>query len=181
MRIISGSHKSRRINPPKNLPVRPTTDLAKESLFNILTSYYDIENLDILDLFSGTGNISFEFASRNANEVTAVEINFKCARFIKSTAIQLDFKNIRVIKRDVFDFLQKTDKTFDFIFADPPYDLDGIEKIPQLVFCNNLLNKDGWLIVEHSKETKLDDHPNFLQNRKYSKVNFSIFCHQSEK
>ena len=175
MRIISGSHKSRRINPPKNLPVRPTTDLAKESLFNILANYFDLEDMDILDLFAGTGNISYEFASRYANEITAVEINFKCVKFIKSTALQLDFKNIKVIRRDVFDFLQKTNKTYDIIFADPPYDLDGIEKIPQIVFENNLLNKDGWLIVEHSKETKLDDHPNFLQNRKYSKVNFSIF------
>lgn len=180
MRIISGSHKSRRINPPKNLPVRPTTDLAKESLFNIISSYYDIENLNVLDLFAGTGNISFEFASRYAGAVTAVDKNFKCIRFIKSTAIQLDFKNIKIIKKDVFNFLEKHSKTYDIIFADPPYDLKEIEKIPKLVFDNNLLNKDGWLIVEHSTKTNLHDHPNFIQNRKYSKVNFSIFSHKTE-
>ena len=181
MRIISGSHKSRRINPPKNLPVRPTTDLAKESLFNILANYFDLEDLDILDLFAGTGNISFEFASRYANEITSIEINFKCINFIKSTALKMGFANIKVIKRNVFDFLKKTNKTYDIIFADPPYDLEDIEKIPELVFENNLLNKNGWLIVEHSKSTKFDDHPNLLQRRNYSKVNFSVFCNKSEK
>jgi len=179
VRIISGSHKSRRINPPKNLPVRPTTDLAKESLFNILANYFDLEGLSVLDLFAGTGNISYEFASRYTNEITAVDLNFKCASFIKSTALQMGFTNIKVIRRNVFDFLKKTNKTYDIIFADPPYDLDGIEKIPQLVFDNNLLNKDGWLIIEHSKETKLDNHPNFFQIRKYSKVNFSILTNET--
>ncbi len=175
MRIISGSHKSRKIIAPKNLPVRPTTDLAKESLFNILINNFDFEELVVLDLFAGTGNISYEFASRNCREVTAVENNFKCTGFIKQTVQKLNFDNINIVRANVFNFLKLTNKTYDIIFADPPYDFEGIEKIPELIFSRQLLNKEGWLIIEHSKRTKLEHLPHFSQQRKYGKVNFSVF------
>lgn len=175
MRIISGTHKSRSIKAPKNLPVRPTTDFAKESLFNILNNNFDFTSLKVLDLFSGTGNISYEFASRGFAEITAVESNYNCYSFIKKTAAELDFKNMKVVKNDVFSFLKNCMEKYDLIFADPPYEMEGIEKIPALIFENNLLNDNGWLIIEHSAQTKYTDQQRLLQKRNYGKVNFSIF------
>lgn len=176
MRIIGGSHKGRRIQAPASLPVRPTTDRAKESLFNILHNYYDFEGLKVLDLFAGIGSISYEFASRDAAEVHSVELNPRCAHFITETSRKLDLKNLYVIRANVFTFLERGGaKKYDIIFADPPYDLEGIETIPDLVFKNELLNKDGWLIIEHSVATVFSEHPNLDQQRQYGKVNFSMF------
>ena len=135
----------------------------------------------MLDLFAGTGNISFEFASRDCRSVTAVDENVKCTGFIKTFSEQLNFNNIKVIKSDVFNYLQKADEKFDVIFADPPYASENIEQIPKLIFkeSSSLLNKDGWLILEHSKRNNFESHPNFYQHRNYGKVNFTIFIELS--
>lgn len=176
MRIIGGSHKGRRIQAPKSLPARPTTDRAKESLFNILHNYYDFEGLKVLDLFSGIGSISYEFASRDAAEVHSVELNPRCVNFITETIRKLNLKNMFVIRANAFTFLARGGgKRYDIIFADPPYDLEGIDGIPDLVYEKNMLENTGWLIIEHSANIDFSQHPNFDQNRKYGKVNFSIF------
>ncbi|MCO6500818.1 MAG: 16S rRNA (guanine(966)-N(2))-methyltransferase RsmD [Vicingus serpentipes] len=177
MRIINGIHKGKSIIAPKDLPVRPTTDFAKEGLFNILSNEFDIDNLEVLDLFSGTGNIAFEFASRGAKKVLCIDANYHCVSFIKKTSSTLNFKQLSVFKNDVFKYLKQYTQSFDLIFADPPYDLKEIPVIPQLIFDNKLLNKDGWLIVEHDKRTDLSDHSNFVVQRKYGNVHFSIFQH----
>ena len=176
MRIISGSHKGKRLIAPKKLPVRPTTDMAKEGLFNILNNRYDIEELKILDLFSGTGNISFEFASRGSKSIAAVDSYAGCAQFISKTAKELDFP-IRAIKSDVFKFLERTSDKVDIIFADPPYNLplEQFEKIVLLVFENQLLLEDGILILEHSDQTDLGQLKNFREVRKYGGSIFSFF------
>jgi 16S rRNA (guanine966-N2)-methyltransferase len=178
MRIVSGSHRGRHIITPAGLPVHPTTDMAKTALFNILNSYFDLEKLRVLDLFAGTGNISFEFASRGSLSVTSVDVNSQCTAFIKSFAEKLNFNQIDVVNYDVFKFLEKTIDTYDIIFADPPYNMEGIVKIPNYVFEKNLLNKEGWLIIEHSKRNSFESHPNFYQHRNYGKVNFSILINR---
>jgi len=134
MRIISGKYKGKTINAPKNLPVRPTTDFAKEGLLNIVTNSFDFENLNVLDLFSGTGNMTYEFASRGAKNILCIDQNNHCINFINKTIKTLDFKNIKAFKNDVFRYLNQYQQTFDIIFADPPYALENIAEIPQLVF-----------------------------------------------
>lgn len=177
MRIISGIHKGRIMHPPKNLPVRPTTDFAKESLFNILNNHIDFEGIKVLDLFCGTGNISFEFSSRGSNDVTSVDDNYHCCDFVKKTSADFKMDQIKVVKSDVFSFLKKIANTYDIIFADPPYiiELPKLELIIELVFSKNLLKPDGWLIIEHSEQADLSVHPCFFEHRKYGNVNFSFF------
>jgi 16S rRNA (guanine966-N2)-methyltransferase len=175
MRIISGSLKGRRINPPNNLPVRPTTDLAKESLFNILNNHIDFETINALDLFSGTGSISLELISRGCISVTSVDMNFKCTDFIKKTALAFNITNLHIIKTNVMNFLKFSSTAYDLIFADPPYDMQGINNIPDIIFEKNLLRENGLLIVEHSKDINFDNHKRLFEHRNYGKVNFSIF------
>ncbi len=174
MRIINGTYKGKVIHVPKDLPVRPTTDFAKEGLFNILSNKIEFDQIKVLDLFSGTGHISLEFASRGSNEIISVDKHFKCVGFLKSISKELKF-NIDVLKSDVFDFLKNCNQTFDLIFADPPYDLDNIPTIHQLVFDKQLLNKNAWLIIEHGPKTNLENLACFSQKRKYGNVNFSFF------
>ena len=181
MRIIGGKNKGRKIVTPNNLPVRPTTDLGKESLFNILNNYFYFDNIFVLDLFAGTGNISYEFASRGALNVIAIDNNQHCTDFIKKTAQMLNYNNIMVIKSDAFQFIGRCRQKFDIIFADPPYDFADIEKIVDDVFANNLLNPSGWLIVEHAKTCDFSKHPYFYQHRKYGKLNFSFLVQYEEK
>ncbi len=175
MRIISGSLKGRRFSPSGNLNVRPTTDFAKESLFNIINNNFDYEDLKVLDLFSGTGNISFEFVSRGSISVTSVDSNFKCIEFIKKTCEEYNITNLHAVKTNVFNYLKFITTPFDMIFADPPYDMEGTETIPDIIFGKNLLNKGGWLIIEHSRSANFENHPNLVQHRMYGKVNFSFF------
>ena len=181
MRIISGKHKGRRLVAPKNLPVRPTTDMCKESLFNILNNYFNFHGLKVLDLFAGTGNISYEFASRGAGPITSVDGDMGCVNFIKKTSTELDL-DISVIKSDVFKFLEKSKASYDIIFADPPYDLsqENFEKIIELIFENELLDEEGMLIVEHSKHTKLDNLSNFSFSKSYGGSVFSFYEFESE-
>ena len=175
MRIISGSNRGRRINPPQNLPVRPTTDFAKEGLFNILNNKLDFDEISVLDLFAGTGNISFEFASRGAITIKSVDINNKCIDFINKTAMNLKFSNLRGIKSNVFQYINNSIENFDLIFADPPYDLDESSTIPDLIFENKLLKEDGIFIMEHSRNLSFADHEKFMEHRKYGNVNFTFF------
>ena len=176
MRIISGRHKGKRIIAPKKLPVRPTTDMAKEALFNILNNSYYFEDISFLDLFAGTGNISFEFASRGTTDLVAVDADYSCIRFIDKISKELDY-DISTVKSDVFQFLEKTSLKADIIFADPPYDLsdDDFAKLPELIFKNNMLKKDGVLIIEHSKHTDLSNLKHFTSQRRYGGSAFSFF------
>jgi 16S rRNA (guanine(966)-N(2))-methyltransferase RsmD len=175
LRIVSGKYKGRRINPPKNFRARPTTDFAKENLFNILNNNFDFTELTILDLFSGTGSISYEFASRGCISVVSIESNFKHHAFIKKTVEELGFNQIRAIKSNAFIYVKSCRDKFDIIFADPPYDLKEIESIPDFIFKHQILNKGGWLIVEHGDKTSFNKHVGFVELRKYGGVNFSIF------
>ena len=175
MRIIAGNLRGRRLNPPTTLPVRPTTDMARESLFNILNNYVDYDECAVLDLFAGTGAVSLEFVSRGAKEVTAVDINAQCVDFIKSSALQFGVKNLHVVRSDVFDLLKRAYKKFDIVFADPPYALDNLAQLPDLVFEKNLLTDDGIFVLEHPREYQFEEHPHFWQHRHYGKVNFTFF------
>jgi len=176
MRIISGIHKGRRLQAPKNLPVRPTTDFAKEGLFNILSHQLYFPEVTLLELFSGTGNISFEFASRGTNSITAVDAHFGCVKYISKIADELEM-NITPIKSDVFKFLEKHKGTYSVVFADPPYSLtdDKFKSLIELVFSNGILEENGMLIVEHSKHTDLSTIPQFIEQRKYGGSVFSFF------
>lgn len=176
MRIISGKYKGRRIFPPKGLPVRPTTDMSKEALFNVLNNHFSFEGLKILDLFAGTGNISFEFASRGSTPITSVDADFGCVKFIKQVAAEYDF-NIAATKSDVFTFLERNKATYDIVFADPPYGLDQktFEKVVLTVFEKEALQEDGMMIIEHSKYTKLDHLIHFSFKKSYGGSIFSFF------
>ncbi|MCF6295586.1 MAG: 16S rRNA (guanine(966)-N(2))-methyltransferase RsmD [Flavobacteriaceae bacterium] len=176
MRIVSGTFKGRRISAPKKLPVRPTTDMAKEALFNILNNLYYFNEVSIIDLFAGTGSISYEFASRGTKQIIAVDQNFNCIKFINKTSE--DFKMpIQTIKSDAFKFLEKTKLKANIIFADPPYanTEDQFSRIPILVFQNDLLEDNGLLIIEHSKHTDLSNLEHFSYSKHYGGCVFSFF------
>ena len=175
MRIISGKFRGRAINPPKNLRARPTTDFAKENLFNILTNLVDFEECTVLDLFAGTGSISYEFSSRGVKSVTAVEINSVHHNFIRNTARDLGADNIFAVKANVFLYLKSCPKRFDIVFSDAPYDLEGIEDVVDLVLSGNILEDDGIFIFEHSEKYNFENHPLFWQSRSYGSVQFSFF------
>ncbi|SDW64797.1 RsmD family RNA methyltransferase [Aequorivita viscosa] len=176
MRIISGTHKGRRLTAPKNLPVRPTTDFAKEALFNILRTRLYFDEISVLELFAGTGNISFEFASRGVPTITAVDSNYGCIQYINKVSEEFSFP-ITAIKSEADNYLERVSGKFDIIFADPPYDFDisKFEKIVNLVFEKELLDEEGTLIIEHSKENNLSEMPNFSEARKYGGSVFSFF------
>ena len=175
MRIIAGIHKGKQLFAPKNLPVRPTTDFAKEGLFNILNNKIDFEDLIALDLFAGTGNITFEFASRGAAKVYSIDKHTPCINFIRDTAKTLKLPMITTERADVFKYLEKPYVLFDLIFADPPYELENIADIHQRVFSGNWLKPDGLLIIEHGQKTDLGSKAGYVETRKYGNVNFSIF------
>ena len=175
MRIISGKYRGRTIHPPRNLRARPTTDFAKENLFNILSGRFCFEELDVLDLFAGTGSVSYEFASRGAQSVTSVEINAVHHAFIRQTASELKFDNLHAVKANVFLYLKSCQKQFDIIFSDAPYDLSDSEQVIEQVFERELLRKGGVLIFEHGKSQNFHDHPHFLEQRSYGSVQVSFF------
>jgi len=176
MRIIGGKIGGLRLNPPTNLPVRPTTDIAKEALFNILQNRLEFDGLNCLDLFAGTGNISFELASRGVEHVDSVDLHFKCVQYITDTAKKMKLEQINARKADVFKFITSCKSTYDLIFADPPYDIPKLPQLPKLVFDNNLLNNNGLLIVEHPSTRQMEEHPNFIETRKYGYSSFSFYA-----
>ena len=175
MRIISGKYKGRRIQPPSGITARPTTDFAKEGLFNLLNNRIDFEDIDMLDLFAGTGGIGMEFISRNCRRVTAIEQNDRHIAFIRKVCAELKIDNLSVFKADVFKFIDTCRQPFDFIFADPPYDLERLAEIPDLIFSKQLLAIDGLFVLEHSVKHDFSNHPHFSEHRKYGNVNFSFF------
>jgi 16S rRNA (guanine(966)-N(2))-methyltransferase RsmD len=175
MRIITGKFRGKQIHPPVKLPVRPTTDFAKESLFNILNNILDIEGLHVLDLFAGTGSISYEFFSRGSEMVTAIDIDTHCVAFINKTALSMNAENLEAIREDVFQFLKYPFGEYDLVYADPPYDMAGIDLLPDLVLNNRILKGEGLFILEHSRDHDFSQHPGFNQHRKYGNVNFSFF------
>lgn len=174
MRIISGSHRGLKIQAPAKLPVRPTTDLAKEALFNIIDQKYNFDEITVLDLFAGTGNISFEFLSRGVKEITSIDRHADCIKFIQDTNIKLKFSST-LIRADVFKYLKTCNYKYDIIFADPPYDLPNIPDIVRLVKENELLQNNGVLIIEHSSMQNLSSFKGFVESRKYGSSTFSFF------
>lgn len=175
MRIISGKYKSRYIKVPPNLKARPTTDFARENLFNILNNFMDWEDTNALDLFSGTGSISFELVSRGCPRVVCVESNHLHYEFICKTIDNLKSNELWPIKSDAFKFLKLNHEKFDLIFADPPYDLKALNTIPDIIFNKVILKPNGLFILEHSANNNFSEHPNFWQLKKYGSVHFSMF------
>ncbi|HMQ50319.1 MAG TPA: RsmD family RNA methyltransferase [Saprospiraceae bacterium] len=181
MRIIGGQFKGRRFNPPAdNWPTRPTTDFAKEGLFNILQNHFDFEDMKVLDLFGGTGNHSYEFISRGCMDVTYVDKFGPCVAFAQKTAQQLGIEgHIKIIRADVFKFVPTIRGIqFDYIFAGPPYALPLIDAIPDLILNHQLLKPEGWLVLEHNPNHNYQTHPNYFQERNYGKTIFSFFSQQ---
>lgn len=175
MRIVGGKYKGRIFSPGKKFKARPTTDIAKEGLFNILENRYDFSNKTVLDLFSGTGSIGYEFVSRGCLEVTMVEKDYNHILFIQEVIETLKIENATVFRADAFKFLKKYNGEFNLIFADPPFDLNKTKELPELIFNNDILKKDGVFILEHSRDFNFSKHPNFNEIRNYGKVNFSFF------
>jgi len=175
MRIISGKYRSKRITAPKNLPVRPTTDMAKEGIFNVINNSFYFENLVVLDLFSGTGNIAYEFASRGAKSVTCIDNNYHCTSFIKSMVAEMDFTQVSVIKSDAIKYLESTRTSFRLIYADPPFGMENQREMVEKIMEGNLLEDEGWFILEHDEHHHFEDIQGFEQQRRYGSVNFSIF------
>ena len=176
MRIIGGEHGRRRITPPANMPrTRPTTDVAKEGLFNVISNNLAIEELKTLDLFGGTGSISYELASRGATDLTIVEKDPTMYEFIKKTAGDLNLQNFKVLKMDVFKFIDHSTDKFDFIFAGPPYALGNIDDLPKLIFERQLLNTKGWFVLEHTPRNDYKKFPFYVTERNYGTTVFSIF------
>lgn len=177
MRIIGGTLKGRRLKPPKrHWPTRPTTEVAREALFNILTNYWDFESMRVLDLFGGMGGHTFEFVSRGCRDVTYVERFRPAVTFVQQTASAWGVEaHIRAVCADVFHFVPACNDAFDYVFADPPYDLPTLETLPDLIFEHDLLRAGGWFVLEHNTNHAFHHHPRFVQARHYGKTVFSIF------
>jgi 16S rRNA (guanine966-N2)-methyltransferase len=175
VRIVSGVYKGKRLYPGKSFRARPTTDFAKENLFNVLNNYFNFEELEVLDLFSGTGSISYEFASRGCRAVDSVESNTRYHAFIQKTASELELQQLSAIRADVFRFLKHITRDYDLIFADPPFDMKELDQLPRLILSRNLLKQGGWFILEHGRGHDFSAHLQFREIRKYGSVHFSIF------
>ena len=175
MRIITGIYKGRHFDIPRSFKARPTTDFAKENIFNVLMQYVDFEDAQALDLFSGTGSISLELVSRGCKQVVSVEMDRDHHRFIQDCLKKLNTDKCVPIRGDVFRFLKSCKQQYDFIFADPPYALKELPQIPDLIFEKQLLKEDGLFVLEHGKDYDFSQHKNFLEHRSYGSVNFSLF------
>lgn len=178
MRIIGGQFKGKKIQAPSTLRSRPTTDFAKESLFNILNNQIDFDGMTVLDLFAGTGNISYEFMSRGVEQVWAVDMDRKCVHFIHQFCERNQIDNIKTVKANTYQFLKTIQIKFDLVYADPPYNHAHVSKLAEKIFAADVLNQDGMVIIEHGPETDYSDSPYFKQHRKYGNVNFSFFSYE---
>jgi len=179
VRIIGGTHRGRVLQIPAKLPVRPTTDFAREALFNILQNQFYLPDVSFLDLFTGTGAISLEMASRGCTDITSVDIHPGCVQFIRKTADYWKLKGCKTIKEDVFRFIEQCSFRYDIVFADPPYNLPNLADLPDLILKKKMVRIGGWLILEHGKNHSFQQHPFFIQHRRYGNVNFSIFQPQT--
>ena len=175
MRIIRGKYGRRRFSVPTNITARPTTDFARENIFNVIENLVDLESLKCLDLFAGTGAVSFELLSRGAASVTSVEKSATQARFIEKVKQELNDRNLHLLRTDALRYIRDSSTSFDFVFADPPYDLNGFGDIPQMVLESRLLHPGSIFIIEHSKKYDFSSLPHFIDHRVYGSVNFSIF------
>jgi len=175
VRIISGKYRGKNIQAPASLPARPTTDFAKTALFNILNNHIDFESISVLDLFCGTGNISYEFVSRGCTSLVAVDADGRSAKFVKETMTKLGEPSVRVIKSDVFRFLEAMHEQYDIVFADPPFDLKETDLLPDLARKQSLLKEGGWLIIEHQSKRKLESEWVPSEVRTYGNCAFSIY------
>lgn len=181
MRIIGGRFKARRFHPPDNIPTRPTTDFAKQGLFNVIDNYFNFENLVVLDLFAGTGSISYEFASRGCTDITSVEIFPRCADFIRKTSRELGLSNHQIIQMDVFQFMATARRKYDIIFAGPPYPLENLAQIPDHIFSHQLVEGNGWFVLEHNPQHDFQQHPHYVKQKEYGTTIFSIFANEPAK
>lgn len=179
MRIIGGDHKGFRFQPPKNIPARPTTDFAKESLFNIINNQFYFDEVAFLDLFGGTGSISYEMFSRGCEDITTIELSSKMIKFIKNTSAKLEIPNHKILQDDVFNYIKRSSASFDIIFAGPPYPLENIDDLPDLVLNSNLLKEDGWYILETSPKHDYRKHPKLKRLKNYGQTHFWIFSHNA--
>lgn len=175
MRIIGGEYKARQFHPPSNIPTRPTTDMAKEGLFNMINNSFNFDNIKVLDLFGGTGSISYEFSSRGTTDITTVEIFPKCANFIKKTAQEFGFTGIKVMQMDVFKYMESCREKYDVIFAGPPYPLPNLGDIPDILFSYDLIDGEGWFILEHNPDHNFEKHPHYVKSKTYGTTTFAIF------
>ena len=175
MRIIAGKYGGRVLKVPEFSPTRPTTNIAKEALFNTLENYYNFENIRFLDLFGGTGQLSYEIASRGCADITIVEQYPKCVKFIEKTRDLLDIEGMRVMPMDIFKFMKQSKEKFDLIFAGPPYPLPTLPDIPDLIFEHDLVEGEGWFIMEHNPKHNFKKHPHYVKQKKYGQTIFSIF------
>lgn len=181
MRIIGGEHGGRKFNPPNKMPyTRPTTDIAKEGLFNVLQNNLDFDEIRSLDLFGGTGSISYELASRGVTDLTIVEKDIKMYEFIKKTAATLRIEHINITKMDVFKFIENCNEQFDFIFAGPPYALTTIDDLPKNIFEKKLLKKNGWFVLEHTPRNDYKTFPFYKAERNYGTTVFTTFIEERD-
>lgn len=181
MRIISGKYKGKQIHPPTNFRARPTTDFAKEALFNILENNFDLEELAVLDLFSGTGSITYEFASRGVKRITSVDQNTLHFKFIRKMVEEMEMFQVQPVRSDAFKVIKNPWESYDLIFADPPFDLPGLKTLPEVILSSNLLSDRGWLILEHPSKMKFNHLPELFDHRNYGSVNFSFFTAGRER
>lgn len=175
MRIVSGIYKGRRFSPPNSIKARPTTDMAREALFNVMAQEIYLHDIDVLDLFAGTGAISLEFLSRGARSATAIEIDFVAKKFMETLKREWQVPNLKIVKADVFKLMKNPNQSFDLVFADPPYAHPKFADIPTLILNSGWLKKDGLLIIEHSSDNTFEEHPAFSRHRNYGNVNFTFF------
>ncbi len=175
MRVIAGSLRGRKFYPPTKIKARPTTDIAREALFNLLAQELDLRGLEILDLFYGTGGISLEFVSRGVKQVTAIDIDIVSKKFLEKIVEDWDIKNLRVVKADVFKLVKNPNASFDLVFADPPYADPRFPELPDMIIQSGWLRPGGWLILEHNDDHSYELHPDFLFHKNYGSVNFSFF------
>ncbi len=181
MRIIAGKHRGYVLKQPRLEPTRPTTNISKEALFSIIDNYFNFDNIRFLDLFGGTGSISYEFNSRGCEDITTVELDSNAIKFIQQTSEKLAMKNHRILQMNVLDYIENCREEFDIIFAGPPYKMVEIPLIPDKIINRGMIAGEGWLILEHDPKHNFDKHPHLWKRRNYGQTNFSIFTNAIQR